>query len=92
MLETLFKYANTPIIIWDADFTITRTNLAFEKLTGLTSGQIIGNNLTQLFPFEQIKHYLDPISNTYLVPDRKNQFSKIRTSFYDDKPYKISIQ
>jgi len=28
----------------------------------------------------------------YLVPDRKNQFSKIRTSFYDDKPYKISIQ
>ena len=32
------------------------------------------------------------VASGYIVPDRKNQFSKIRTSFYDDKPYKISIQ
>ena len=65
MLETLFKCASAPIIIWDADFTITRANLAFEKLTGLSSLQIIGNNLTQLFPFEQIKHSFDITSDTY---------------------------
>ncbi len=42
----------------------------------------------------QVQHNGGPgiTSYTYIVPDRKNQFSKIRSSFYDDKPSKISIK
>jgi two-component system, sensor histidine kinase len=64
-LENIFNYASAPILVWDAYFTITRANRAFERLTGLPPDQIIGSNLTNLFPYEQIERSLDLISVTY---------------------------
>jgi len=64
-LDSIFNYASAPILVWDADFAITRANSAFERLTGLPIDQIIGSNLASLFPYEQIEHSLDLISVTY---------------------------
>ena len=49
-LENLFRYANTPIIVWNPDFLITRFNPAFELLTGMNASQMIGQHLKILFP------------------------------------------
>ena len=49
-LESLINYANAPIIVWDTDFIITRFNAAFEKLTGRSSEEVVGQNLDTLFP------------------------------------------
>jgi PAS domain S-box-containing protein len=61
-LDSLFNYANAPIIVWNPQFRITRFNHAFEDLTGYTSSEILGKNLEVLFPDdsrdESIKHIL----------------------------------
>lgn len=49
-LENLINYANAPIIVWDTDFKITRFNNAFEKLTGRSSQEVVGQELDSLFP------------------------------------------
>ena len=49
-LESLFAYANAPIIVWNPDIKITRFNHAFEDLTGRTEKQVIGKSLEILFP------------------------------------------
>ncbi len=49
-LDNLLTYANAPIIVWDADFHITRFNTAFERLTGLKAGDVHGKTLDILFP------------------------------------------
>ena len=49
-LESLFQYANAPIIVWDPDFRITRFNRAFERLSGYSAGEVIGRSLPFLFP------------------------------------------
>ncbi|MBP1766745.1 MAG: sensor histidine kinase response regulator [Candidatus Aminicenantes bacterium] len=49
-LENLLDYANAPIIVWDPSFKITRFNHAFERLTGLQAGAVIGRPLDILFP------------------------------------------
>ncbi len=41
---------------------------------------------------DPIASFYDVVPDSYVVPDRKNQFSKIRSSFYDDNLYKISIK
>ena len=51
-LESLFNYANAPIICWDTKLKITRFNHAFENLTGYRAGEVIGRNLSILFPKE----------------------------------------
>ncbi len=48
--NNLFTYSNVPIIIWDADFKITRFNIAFEKLTGRKEESVIGKSIELLFP------------------------------------------
>jgi len=49
-LDNLFNYANAPIIVWNPDFEITRFNHAFERLTGLSAGEVLGKKLDILFP------------------------------------------
>jgi PAS domain S-box-containing protein len=49
-LDNLLTYANTPIIVWSPDFRITRFNGAFERLTGLKTGDVLGRELDLLFP------------------------------------------
>jgi PAS domain S-box-containing protein len=49
-LDNLLTYANAPIIVWDRDFKITRFNGAFERLTGLQAGDVLGRELDILFP------------------------------------------
>lgn len=63
-LENLFNYANAPIIVWTPQFTITRFNHAFEKLTGRVAADIIGQPLEILFSPEKISEYMDLIRKT----------------------------
>jgi PAS domain S-box-containing protein len=49
-LNNLLDYANAPIIVWDPQFRITLFNHAFERLTGISAGEIIGKQLDILFP------------------------------------------
>jgi len=49
-LENLLDYANAPIIVWNAQYEITRFNKAFESLTGRTENDVIGQSLEILFP------------------------------------------
>jgi PAS domain S-box-containing protein len=49
-LESLIRYANAPIIVWDPQYRITRFNRAFERLTGRSAESVIGKSLHILFP------------------------------------------
>lgn len=51
-LDSLITYANAPIITWDPDFTITRFNRAFERLSGWRAEEVLGKKLGLLFPSE----------------------------------------
>jgi PAS domain S-box-containing protein len=65
-LENLLDYANAPIIVWNPQFQITRFNHAFEHLTGLEAGQVLGRKLDILFPAdsreESLAHIRDAIA------------------------------
>ncbi|MDD5730869.1 MAG: PAS domain S-box protein, partial [Candidatus Omnitrophica bacterium] len=63
-LESLFNYANAPIICWDAGFKITRFNHAFENLTKYGSDEVIGNDLSMLFPDDSKEESLKKIRHT----------------------------
>ena len=51
-LEKLLDYANAPIIVWSPDLEITRFNHAFERLTGKTAENVVGQHLSMLFPVD----------------------------------------
>jgi len=51
-LHKLIDFANAPIIVWEPSFTITLFNHAFERLTGRTEQEVIGQHLEILFPEE----------------------------------------
>jgi PAS domain S-box-containing protein len=63
-LENLIGYANAPIIVWNSRFEITEFNHAFEILTGLSRGEVIGQPLSILFPVESREKSLDLIRQT----------------------------
>ena len=63
-LENLINYANAPIIVWDADYKITKFNHAFEKLTGRTFDEVAGQNLDLLFPQNAKSESMDHIYQT----------------------------
>jgi len=63
-LQNLLNYANAPIIVWDPEFRITRFNHAFERLTGRTEQEVIGQNLSILFPEASRESSLDLIKKT----------------------------
>jgi PAS domain S-box-containing protein len=49
-LDKLVDHTNAPIVIWNSDMKITRLNRAFERLTGYEGGEILGQELSLLFP------------------------------------------
>jgi PAS domain S-box-containing protein len=53
-LENLISYANAPIIVWDPSLRIIRFNHAFERLTGRTASEVIGQPLELLFPEKNV--------------------------------------
>jgi len=48
-LDSLIRYANAPIIVWDKEGKITLFNNAFERLTGYRTDEVIGKPLTTIF-------------------------------------------
>jgi PAS domain S-box-containing protein len=63
-LENLINYANSPIIVWDPQFCITRFNHAFESLTGMDEAEVIGQSLEILFPPEYAEKSMALIRKT----------------------------
>ncbi len=63
-LQNLLNYANAPIIVWDADYKITQFNKAFERLTGRSASDMLGQGLGLLFPVEQRQASLNYIYTT----------------------------
>ncbi|WP_424358878.1 PAS domain S-box protein [Methanocella sp. MCL-LM] len=63
-LESLINNANAPIIVWDPKFTITRFNRAFEWLSGYTAKEVLGRDLSILFPLESRDESLGKIKKT----------------------------
>lgn len=63
-LDSLFNYANAPIIVWDSAFKITRFNKAFENLSGYTSNEVLGEKVDLLFPIDKIELSLEMIKQT----------------------------
>jgi PAS domain S-box-containing protein len=63
-LENLLGYANAPIIVWNPDFRITRFNRAFERLTGRSAGEVLGNPLDILFPADRREEAMTHIRRT----------------------------
>jgi PAS domain S-box-containing protein len=62
-LDNLINYANAPIIVWNPEFKITRFNRAFERLTGLTADEVLGEALDILFPAESHDESMEHIKN-----------------------------
>ncbi|MDO9539675.1 MAG: PAS domain-containing protein [Methanocalculus sp.] len=48
-LNNLISYTNAPIVVWGADYRITRFNKAFERLSGIPVEEAIGSDLSILF-------------------------------------------
>ncbi|MDD2707070.1 MAG: PAS domain S-box protein [Verrucomicrobiae bacterium] len=63
-LDSLFNYANAPIIVWDPQFRITRFNHAFEFLTGWTADEVMGKKVDMLFPPAHLSHAMELIGKT----------------------------
>jgi PAS domain S-box-containing protein len=63
-LDNLFRYANAPIIVWDPQFTITRFNHAFERLTGRQAKEVLGRDIGILFPADSRAESLAHIRRT----------------------------
>lgn len=63
-LNNLINYANSPIIVWDTKFKITRFNKAFERITGRSAKDVIGKYVELLFPEEMKQQSLEYIRKT----------------------------
>ncbi len=63
-LDNLFSYANAPIIVWDPQFTITRFNHAFARLTGREAQEVLGRDIGILFPADSRAESLAHIRRT----------------------------
>lgn len=53
-LSRLIQYANVPIIVWGPDQVIRKINYAFEILSGYHKDEVIGQQVSVLFPPEMI--------------------------------------
>jgi PAS domain S-box-containing protein len=63
-LDNLINYANAPIIVWDAEFRITRFNHAFERITGYMAEDVLGNDIDILFPGDSRNESMKNIQKT----------------------------
>lgn len=48
-LDALLMQSNSPILVWDSSYTITRTNHSFSSLLGLPIHEIVGKNVGTIF-------------------------------------------
>jgi len=62
--EKLINHTNTPIIVWDPEFGITRVNRAFEHLTGYTANEMVDKEFGMLFPEASRQESLSKIECT----------------------------
>ncbi len=60
-LTNLITYASGPIVTWDINSRITRFNRAFEKLTGFSEAEVVGQDFDILFPEKSRADSLDLI-------------------------------
>jgi len=65
-LESLFTYANAPIIVWNNEYKIERSNRSFERMTGRKVQDIIGQSIDILSPIKKRDKFLRLIKNTAL--------------------------
>jgi PAS domain S-box-containing protein len=63
-LENLIRYANAPIIVWDASLKITQFNNAFERLTGRAASEVLGRSPEILFPETRREELMELIRET----------------------------
>ena len=63
-LESIIYYANAPIIVWDPHMIITRFNHVFEILSGRKAQEVVGQELSILFPEESMDESLEKIKCT----------------------------
>jgi PAS domain S-box-containing protein len=63
-LKNLIEYANAPIITWTPELTINEFNSAFERLTGLSRKEVIGQQIDILFPSKENNLIKEKIENT----------------------------
>lgn len=63
-LENLITFANTPIIVWNPEFKITRFNHAFEVLTGHRAVDVLAAPLEILFPEQTREEAITHIRRT----------------------------
>ena len=63
-LESLLKYANSQIVVWDKQYKITQFNNAFQKLTGHTEAEVLGQDIRILFPKDKIEESMQIIKGT----------------------------
>ncbi|NQU44369.1 PAS domain S-box protein [bacterium] len=63
-LESLFRHANIPIIVWDAEFRIRRFNHAAEALTGRAAEEVLGESVKNLFPPDQVERSMRLVEKT----------------------------
>ncbi|MCK4872369.1 MAG: PAS domain S-box protein [Phycisphaerales bacterium] len=63
-LENLITHANAPIVVWEPELRIGRFNRAFEHLTGYEAKDVIGKELSLLFPEQSREESLGKIART----------------------------
>ncbi len=63
-LDSLIRYANAPIIVWNREGKISLFNTAFERLTGYRADEVIGKPLDILFGEATKKESLHKIEQT----------------------------
>jgi two-component system CheB/CheR fusion protein len=69
-LDNLFAYANAPIIVWNPEFKITRFNHAFERLTGHSASEVLGEKVDILIPASVRDEALQKIHRTTRAGER----------------------
>lgn len=63
-LKNLFTCTNASMIVWDPSLKITRFNRAFEQLTGYSANELLGRDLSTLFPETNRAESLSKITGT----------------------------
>ena len=62
--DGLLSHANAPIIVWNPGFRIIRFNHAFERLSGYTAAEVVGQELHMFFPEASRVELLSKIART----------------------------
>ncbi len=64
-LESLFNYANAPILVWDNNMCITRFNKALEKLTNYKANEVIGRKIDAFFYTQAHSQSIDYFTSVF---------------------------